>query len=142
MVLLDVNVMVYAHRPESPRHLEFRRWHEKLVESGVPFGLSDHVMAGFIRIVTHPRIFDVPTSLEEALQVVAKLRAQRNCVWIRPGASHWDIFVHLCSAAEVKGNNVPDAYLAALAIESGCEWITADRGYARFPGLRWRHPLD
>ena len=142
MVLIDVNIMVYAHRPESPRHLEFRRWYERQVESDERFGISDLVMSGFIRIVTHPRIFSVPTSTEEALQVVAKLQAQHNCVWVRPGASHWEIFIHLCRAAGVKGNLVPNAFLAALAIESGCELITADRGYARFPGLRWRHPLD
>lgn len=142
MVLIDVNVMVYAHRPESPRHREFRRWFEGQMESDEPFGVSDLVMSGFLRIVTHPRIFDVPSSLEEALHVVAKVRAQRNCVWIRPGARHWEIFVQLCRSAGVKGNLVTDAFLAALAIESGSEWITADRDYSRFPGLRWRHPLD
>jgi len=142
MVLIDVNVMVYAHRPESPRHHEFRRWFEVQVESDEPFGISDLVMSGFLRIVTHPRIFNVPTSLEEALHVVARLRAQHNCVWVKPGARHWEIFIQLCRSAGAKGNLVPDAYLAALAIESGSEWITTDRDYSRFPGLRWRHPLD
>ncbi len=58
-----------------------------------------------------------------------------------PGPRHWEIFVRLCRAVRVKGNLVQDAYLAALAIESGSEWITTDRDYSRFPGLRWRHPL-
>jgi uncharacterized protein len=60
----------------------------------------------------------------------------------RPRPSHWSIFVRLCEQANVTGNLVSDAYLAAVAIESGCEWITTDRDFARFPGLRWRHPLD
>src|SRR5438477_407916 len=70
------------------------------------------------------------------------LRARPNCVPIAPGPRHWEVFTGLCRRAGARGNLVPDAYLAALAIESGSEWITADRGFARFPGLRWRHPLD
>lgn len=142
MVLTDVNVLVYAHRAESQNHAGYRRWLERQIGSGEPFGVSDLVLSGFLKIVTHPRIFEVPTPLEEALRVVSKLRSQPNCVLVRPGASHWEIFVHLCRTAGVKGNFVPDAYLAALAIESGSEWITTDRDYSRFSGLRWRHPLD
>ena len=65
-----------------------------------------------------------------------------NAVTLAPGERHWDIFQRLCREANAKGNLIPDAYLAALAIESGAEWITTDRDYARFPGLRWRHPLN
>jgi hypothetical protein len=97
---------------------------------------------GFIRIVTHPRIFKLPTGWEDALRFSSELRNQPNCVVVTPGARHWEIFTGLCRAAGVKGNLVPDAYLAALAIESGSEWITTDRDYRRFPGLRWRHPLE
>lgn len=70
-----------------------------------------------------------------------ELRTLSNCVPIAPGPRHWSIFCHLCREAGAKGNLVPDAFLAALAIESGSEWITTDRGFSRFPGLRWRHPL-
>ncbi|MFN8631711.1 MAG: PIN domain-containing protein [Chloroflexota bacterium] len=70
------------------------------------------------------------------------MRAQPNAVVVTPGPRHWDLFVRLRAAAGAKGNLVPDADLAALAIESGCEWITTDRDFSRFPGLRWRHPLD
>jgi predicted nucleic acid-binding protein len=61
---------------------------------------------------------------------------------VNPGRNHWAVFIGLCQQAGIKGNLVPDAYLAALAIESGSEWITTDRDYSRFPGLRWRHPFD
>ncbi|MGD1155958.1 MAG: type II toxin-antitoxin system VapC family toxin [Terriglobia bacterium] len=142
MVLIDVNVLVYAHRAELPKHNAFRQWLENCVASDQAFGVSDLVLSGFLRIVTLPRIFRIPTPLEEALHVVAKLRAQPNCVRVTPGARHWEIFVRLCQQADAKGNLIPDAYLAALAIESGSEWITTDRDYSRFPGLRWRHPLE
>jgi uncharacterized protein len=64
-----------------------------------------------------------------------------NCVLVAPGARHWGIFCRLCDQAGVRGNLVPDAWLAALAIETGCEWITTDRDFSRFEGLRYRHPL-
>ncbi len=92
-------------------------------------------------MVTHPRVFAQPSRLEDALRFVAELRSQPNAVCIAPGPRHWDIFVDLCRKAETRGNLVPDAYLAALAIESGSEWITTDRDYGRFPGLRWRQPV-
>lgn len=141
MVLLDVNVLVYAHRTETPHHKAYQRWLQELVSSGGPFGVSDFVLSAFIRVVTHPRIFRTPTPLQEALRAAGSLRDQPNCVLVSPGPHHWEIFADICRKAEARGNLVPDAYLAALAIESGCEWITTDRDYSRFPGLRWRHPL-
>ena len=78
--------------------------------------------------------------LADALAFAAQLREQPNAVLVAPGARHWDIFQRLCIASAVRGNLVPDAYLAALAIESGCEWVTADRDFARFDGLRIRAP--
>ena len=82
-----------------------------------------------------------PSPLSSALAFVDALLNQPNAVVLRPGARHWAIFSSLCRAAEARGNLVADAYHAALAIEHGCEWITTDRDYARFTGLRWRHPL-
>jgi hypothetical protein len=95
-----------------------------------------------VRVTTHPRIFKTPTPITDALAFADTLRDQPNAVVVGPGARHWTIFERLCEAADVRGNLVPDAYLAALAIESGSDWVSTDRDYARFPGLRWRHPLD
>jgi uncharacterized protein len=142
MDLPDVNVLVYAHREDAEDHERYARWLEALVESDAPFGLSDLVLSGFLRVVTHPRIFDPPTPLEGAMTFVESLRTRPNCVPVAAGERHWELFTGLCRRVGAKGNAVPDAYLAALAIESGNEWVTADRGFARFPGLRWRHPLD
>ena len=142
MLLVDVNVLVYAHRRDADNHSAYRRWLEASINSEQPFGMADIVLSGFIRIVAHPGIYPFPTPIVEAFRFASNIRSRPNCVMVAPGPRHWDIFGELCGAVRVKGNLVPDAYLAALAIESGSEWITTDRDYSRFPGLRWRHPLD
>ena len=80
--------------------------------------------------------------MDKALAFIQQLREQPNCTVINPGPRHWDIFCRLCKTTDVRGNLVPDAFLAALAIESGSEWVTADRDYHRFPSLRVRHPAE
>jgi predicted nucleic acid-binding protein len=92
--------------------------------------------------VTHPRVFADPTPLPQALAFVRALRDRENRIGVDPGPRHWSIFVELCERAEARGNLIPDAYLAALAIESRMEWITTDGDYKRFPELVARHPLD
>jgi hypothetical protein len=104
--------------------------------------MSDLALSGFVRVVTNPRVFLAPTPIDVALAAASNLRQRANCVIVQPSGRHWEIFSQLCRAVDAKGNTVADAYHAALAIESGSEWITADRGFARFPALRWRHPLD
>lgn len=142
MILPDVNVLVYAHRSDVPDHEAYRTWLEKAVASESAFGIAEVVLSGFVRVVTHAAIFPTPTPLREALAQADALRARPNCVLVAPGARHWELFVRLCSAVRARGNLVADAYLAALAIESGSEWITTDRDFSRFPELRWRHPLS
>jgi toxin-antitoxin system PIN domain toxin len=141
MILVDVNVLVYAHRPDAVDHARYRIWLEEALDSGSICGVSDVALSGVVRIVTHPRIFPDPTPLDLALRFVNQLREHPGCVPVTPGQRHWEIFTRLCKAVGAKGNLVSDAFHAALAMESGAEWITADRDYARFPGLRWRHPL-
>jgi uncharacterized protein len=142
MLLPDVNVLVYAHRQDAPDHQRYLGWLENVINGDEAFGLSDLVLSGFIRIVTHTRVFSPPSAIGAALEFAITLRSRPNCVPVTAGPRHWDLFVSLCRRVGAKGNLVPDAYLAALAIESGSEWITTDRGSARYPGLRWRHPLD
>jgi toxin-antitoxin system PIN domain toxin len=142
MILPDVNVLVYAHRHDLDDHLRYRTWLENMASSDATFGLADLVLSGFLRTVTNPRIFNHPTPLGIALPFAEELRARPNCAPISPGPRHWSIFCRLCREGGAKGNLVADAFLAALAIESGSEWITADRDFARFAGLRWRHPLS
>jgi hypothetical protein len=139
---VDVNVLVYAHRPESDHHARYRSWLDEARRGREPLGLSDVVLTGFLRVVTHPRVFREPTPLEVGLTFVESLRAGPACMTIAAGDRHWPIFVDLCRRVEAAGNRVPDTYLAALAIEHGATLATADRGFARYPGLRWEHPLD
>jgi toxin-antitoxin system PIN domain toxin len=141
-MLFDVNVLVYAHREDAANHTAYREWLEGVINGDEAYGISEWVLSGFVRVVTHPKVFNKPSSIGEALAFADQLREQPNCVLVEPGPRHWDLFRRLCMESGVKGNLVPDAYLAALAIESGCEWISTDRDFSRFKGLRWHHPLD
>lgn len=142
VILPDVNVLVYAHRHDSVRHAEYQSWLERRLDSDRAFGLYDLVLSGFLRVVTHPRVFGDPTPLPIAIQFVSSLRNHPNAVMLTPGERHWDIFQRLCQEVNAKGTLIPDTYLAALAIEAGAEWVTIDRDYARCKSLRWRHPLS
>ena len=141
MLLADVNVLVYAFRTDAPRHSEHRRWFDGVVASREPFAVSESVLASVLRLVSNPRVFRVATPLAQALAFVEAILEQPRAVIIRPGADHWAIFTALCRSSDARGNLVTDAWLAALAIEYGCELVTADRDFARFKGLRWRHPI-
>jgi len=141
LILLDVNILVYAHRDDADNHEGYRRWLEGEMDSGEGFGISELALSAFVRIVTHPRIYPDPTPIERALDYASQIRRHDSCILISPGEQHWEIFDRLCRAAGAKGALVTDAYFAALAIETGAEWITADRDFSRFPGLHWRHPL-
>jgi uncharacterized protein len=141
MILIDVNVLVYAFREDAPNHDAFRHWLEEQLDGDSVFGVSELALSGFLRIVTHPRIFDPPTPLETAVEYADTLRSQPNCIVVSPGPRHWAVFIRLCRMAGARGNLIPDAYFAALAIESGNEFVTTDRDYSRFQGLRWRPPF-
>jgi toxin-antitoxin system PIN domain toxin len=141
LILPDVNVLIYAHREDAADHGRFREWLEAVIAGPEPFGIADLVLSGFLRVVTHPRISEPPTPLSYALSFCEYLRSSPHAVAVVPGARHWEIFTGLCVQSNAAGNLVADAYLAALAIESGSEWITTDRDYGRFAGLRWRRPF-
>ena len=142
MVLFDVNVLLYAFRTDAVDHAKYRAWLTETLHSGAACGVAELALAALIRISTHPRAFTKAASLEDAIQFVEWVRDHPASAMVNPGSRHWQIFTGLCRVAGVRGAMVTDAYYAALAIESGAEWITTDRDYARFPGLRWRHPLD
>ena len=142
MRMMDVNVLVYAYREDAPNHKRYRNWLEDVVAGPEAFALSELVLSGFLRVVTHPKVFQPPSPVAHAMEFLDVLRGAANAVLVHPGPRHWDIFAGLCRKSGCKGNTVPDAYFAALAIESGSEWVTADRGFARFAKLRWGHPFD
>lgn len=141
MKLVDVNVLVYAHRRDTPHHDTCHRFLDELVNGDQSFGMAELVLSGFLRLVTHHRIFKEPTPLARAVSFVETIRARHNHVAVTPGPRHFPLFIKLLRQSGAKGNLVPDAYLAALAIESGSEWITTDMDYARFEGLKWTNPV-
>ena len=141
MLLPDVNVLIYAHRAESPDHSRYAAWLTALARSDEPYAVSDLAFSGFVRIVTNPKIWEEPTDVNDALRFVAALRGRSNARILVHGQDTWDIFARLCVAARARGKLVADAYHAALAVAHGCEFVTADGDFARFAGLRWRHPL-
>ena len=140
MILPDVNVLIHAFRHDSSDHSVCRSWLDGVVNGDSRYAMSPHVLSGVVRVTTHPKVFRQPSLLDEALRFCDVLLNQPHCVVIQPGEGHWDLFARLCREADALGNLVPDAWFAALAIESGCEWITMDHDYARFTGLRWRLP--
>jgi toxin-antitoxin system PIN domain toxin len=142
VILPDVNILVNAFRSDTADHALCKSWLTQVVNGDSRYGISPQVLSGVIRVTTHPRIFVRPSSVSEALFFCEALMAQQNCVLIRPGNHHWSIFSRLCIEADAHGNLVPDAWFAALAIESGSEWITLDRDYSRFAGLKWRLPSN
>jgi hypothetical protein len=141
MKLCDINVLVYAHREESREHAAYAQFVLEMVNSPEAFGLSEAVLSGFVRVVTNPRIFRQPTPIGIAIEFCESLRHSPQAVILSPGERNWKIFCDLCRDLPAAGKLVADAWHATLAIEHGCEWISTDADFARFPHLRWRHPL-
>ena len=140
MILPDVNVLINAFRPEMTEHARCRSWLQSVVDGNARFGISPLSLAAVVRVTTNRRTWRDPSSLADAFRFCHYLETQPHCQIVEPGGRHWHIFESLCVETDTRGPTVTDAWYAALAIEWGCEWITLDRDYARFPGLRWRPP--
>jgi hypothetical protein len=138
----DVNVLVYAHREDStPEHAEYAAWLTSLATGVEPFALSVLALAGVVRIVTNPRIFRRPSTLDEVFAFIHELRVRPTARVVAPGPKHLEILEDLCRRANATGKLSADAQHAAVAIEHGCTLVTTDSDFDRFPGLRWQHPL-
>ena len=142
MLMPDVNILVGAYRTDAEHHAVLLEWLEAAVNGPETLGVSDAVLEGFVRIVTHSRVFTEPTPIATALEQADALRAASGVLRVAPGERHWPIFADLCRRGSAHGNLVADAAHAATAIEAGATWISLDRDFARFPGLRWSSPLD
>lgn len=140
MKCVDVNVLIYAHFAAAPEHEAYAALVRELADSDAPWAMSELVMSGFLRVATHGAAFEA-VSIPAALEFLDELIDRPNVTLIRPGADHWRIFRKLVEGPGVKGKLVSDAFHAALAIEHGCEWLSADADFGRFKGLRWSHPL-
>lgn len=140
MVLADVNVYVAGFRFDHHDHAPARRWLETTLASPHAFGVSELALSAMIRITTNPRATRVPNDAGDVFEYANSIRQAPHAVIISPGPRHWEIFEQLVADARATGPLITDAYYAALAIEHGCEWITFDGDFARFPGLKWRRP--
>ncbi|MBU9762461.1 type II toxin-antitoxin system VapC family toxin [Mycobacterium sp. TNTM28] len=142
MLCVDVNVLVYAHRPDLPEHTAYRSLLEELANGEEPLGLPDAVLSGFHRVMTNRRVFTAPATPAQAWAAIDAVKSAPAALSLRAGERHWTLFRQLCEDIGATGNDVQDAYLAAYALENNATWLSADRGFARFQRLRWRHPLD
>lgn len=140
MILLDVNVVLAAHRADHPEHQTVRTWFEALLGSRQQFAVPDEVWASFVRIATNRRIFAVPTPVPDAFAFLRSVRAQPAHSVLRSGPRRLELFEQLCIEGQASGDLVPDAFLAALAIENGCALASSDRDFARFSDLDWQRP--
>lgn len=143
MIIPDVNVLVYAFRAEADHHADYARWLNDIVAGDEDIGLVEPVLAGVVRVATNPRLTTRIAPTVAALAFVDALRSARRARDLAASDASW---ARLGMLAEhdrgIRGNLVPDAYLAAVALTHGGRIATADRGFARFPGLRWFDPLD
>ena len=100
MLLADVNVLVYAHREDTLDHRAYHDWLQELLNADQAYSVSDLVLSGLLRVVTHPRVFDPPSPLDRALEFADLVRSRPNAVPIATGPRHWDIFERLCGPLE------------------------------------------
>jgi toxin-antitoxin system PIN domain toxin len=140
MILPDVNVLLYALRSDAIQHKLAYSWLDSVVSGDAAFGISPLALGAVVRIATNPRTHPKPSTTDEVFGFCDYLLDQPHCQIVEPGQRHWGIFRRLCIETETRGPRVTDAWYAALAIEWGCEWISFDRDYARFPGLKWQVP--
>ena len=141
MILLDANLLIYARVSSFPQHARARSWLDTQLNGGGKVGLPWASLLAFLRIVTNPRVFERPESVASAWQQVAAW-LDVEAVWIpEPAERHRDVLGSLLGAGGMQANLIPDAHLAALAIEHGLVLCSTDGDFARFPELRWQNPL-
>ena len=141
MILVDANLLVYAHVQSFPQHARAKEWLDGRLNGVAPVGLPWPSLLGFLRLTTNPRIFERPLSIISAWQQINHW-LECDPVWIPiPTEKHRNILEPLLTQIGGRSNLVPDADLAALAIEHGLILCSTDGDFARFRALRWENPL-
>lgn len=141
MIIPDANLLLYAYDSDSPFHRAAAKWWAGLLSGSEPVGLCPVVVFGFLRLATHPKVFDRPMKAAEATARIRSWIERPNVRTLYPGSKHFDAVCVLLEAAGTAGNLVTDAQIAALALEYGAEIHSADTDFARFKGLVWKNPL-
>lgn len=140
MQLPDVNVLVNAFRKDGSHHVVCRDWLRRSCEGADQFAISQLSLAAFIRVATNKRIYAMPSAVSDAVVFANNVLKVPHCVRLEPGPRHWLMFTNLLAETGISGPQTTDVWFAALAIEWSCEWVTLDRGFSRFKGLRCRAP--
>lgn len=141
MLLPDVNVLLAGFRPDHDHHRQAQAFLERSRAGDEVLGLSSFVLAGVLRLATNVRVFRRPDTARAVLEYLEVLLEPPGQL-VLAGGTHWARFSELCGRFALHGNLVPDAYLAAVALEQGAQLVTFDRGFGRYPGLRWRCLLE
>ena len=142
MILVDVNLLLYAYNTSAEHHKKASRWLEDVLSGHEPMALAWTVILAFLRLTSNRRIFPHPLSRAEAARVIAGWLDRSQAVIVNPGENHWEILQRTMSEGKASGPLIADAHLAALAIEHGATLYTTDRDFARFPKLKFQNPLD
>ena len=141
MILPDVNLLIYAHNLRAPQHPRALAWWNRCLEGHDGVALAWVVVLGFVRITTHPKIFERPLSVGDALGRVEEWLTLPQVHLIHPPQGHFQAWSTLLKQLGTAANLTTDAHLAALAIERGLVLHTTDADFSRFPGLKWRNPI-
>lgn len=142
MIVTDINLLVYAYRPESDRHELAKAWLTDALAGREDIALIDVVLSGFLRIVTSAKIFADPAPTDHALSFVDAIVSAGHGRWVDSSPASWRTMRELISRDRgLRGNLIPDTLLAAITIAQGARLATCDRGFARFTGLTWFDPF-
>ena len=139
--MIDANLLIYAYNEQMPQHVQSRLWLEKMLSSDSEVGIPMQAILAFIRLSTNTRLHGPHSSVATALSVIDSWLTQTSVQILHPGQRHWEIFRRLCAQTGASGNLSTDAHIAAIAIEYDGVLYSADRDFARFPGLHWKDPL-
>jgi uncharacterized protein len=136
MLLLDVNVLLAAYRRDHPQHRSVRPWLDRLLDGNEEFTVPSPVWASFLRLATNRRIFEIPSPRADASAFINAVTAQPHYLPTSPGPRHLAVLQRVCDEADASGDLIPDAVLAAIAVEHHCDVVTLDRDFARFSSIR------
>lgn len=142
MIILDANILLYAYNAASEHHQRCRTWLESALNGPEQVGLPWQTILAFIRISTHPRVFQRPMLVVEAIAIVDDWLACPQVMIIGPAEGHWTLLKRQLVEGQASGALVTDAALASLTLEQGARLCTTDRDFGRFRGLKLLNPLD
>jgi toxin-antitoxin system PIN domain toxin len=142
VIVVDANLLIYSYDTDSPHHKKSRAWVEKIFSDIEPVGLPWQTVSAFLRVITNRRLPGSRLTVEQAIEIVEAWLEQPNIRVIVAGDDHWSVLKRMIMEGRASGPLVSDAELVALTVEYGGVLYTADRDFARFPGLRWKNPLD